>query len=40
MAKKAMPQPPTPDPELQVTREEAAQKIGERIALGEELFAR
>jgi len=40
MAKKATPQPPTPDPELQVTREEAAQKIGERIALGEELFAR
>lgn len=40
MAKKTMPQPPTPDPELQVTREEAAQKIGVRIALGEELFAR
>jgi len=40
MAKKATPQPPTPDPELQVTREEAAQKIGERIALGEELFVR
>ncbi|HEX9684379.1 MAG TPA: nucleotide-binding protein [Burkholderiales bacterium] len=40
MAKKATPQPPTPDPELQVTREEAAQKIGERIAQGEELFAR
>lgn len=40
MARKTTPQPPTPDPELQVTREEAAQKIGERITLGEELYAR
>src|SRR5258708_3203815 len=40
MAKKTTPQRLTPEPELQVTREEAAQKIGERMALGEELFAR
>jgi len=40
MARKTTPQPPTPDPELQVSREEAAQKIADRIALGEELHAR
>jgi predicted nucleotide-binding protein len=40
MARKTTPQPPTPDPELQVSRDEAAQKIGERIILGEELYAR
>lgn len=40
MARKTTTQPPTPDPELQVTREEATQKIGERIALGEALYGR
>lgn len=40
MAKKTTPPPPTPDPELRVSREEAAQKIGERISLGEALVAR
>jgi len=40
MARKTTTQPPTPDPELNVTREEAAQKIGERIALAEELYGR
>ena len=40
MARKTTPQPPTPDPELRVSREEAAKKIGERIVLGEELLAR
>lgn len=40
MVRKTTPQPPTPDPELRVSREEAAQKIGERISLGEALLAR
>ena len=40
MARKTTAQPPTPDPELQVSREEAAQKLSERIALGEELLSR
>lgn len=40
MARKSTPQPPTPDPELRVSPEEAARKIGERIELGEELYAR
>ena len=40
MARQTKTPAPTPDPELRVTREEASQKIGERIALGEELLAR
>lgn len=40
MARKTTPHPPTPDPELQVTREEAAEKLGERVTLGEALHAR
>lgn len=39
MARKTAPQPPS-DPELQVTRSEAARRIGERIAQGQELHAR
>ncbi len=40
MARKTPPQPPTPDPELQVTHKEATTKLGERITLGEEIHAR
>jgi len=40
MTRKSTPQPPTPDPELVVSREEADQKIAERIALGESLLSR
>lgn len=40
MARKTTPQPPVQDPELQVSRDEATQKINERIAGGEDLFAR
>ena len=40
MARKTTPQPPPSDPELQVRPEEAAHRIGERIALGEELYSR
>ncbi|HEU4556628.1 MAG TPA: nucleotide-binding protein [Longimicrobium sp.] len=40
MARKTNPPPPTLDPELRVGPDEAANKIGERITLGEELYAR